>query len=503
MMEDYKEFTSDEVFSLLKSKKSRDWIDEGHQRSLKLFHAAAKRVPAYGDFLRKNGIAASKVKTWADFEQLPSVDKKNYLREYSLEDLCWDGTLEKAMIITSTSGSTGKPFYFPREPQLDWQLSIIIKSFLESSSYKRKGPVLVINGFSMGVWIGGLITYNAFEIAAVEGEYPVSIITPGINKEQIIAALKDLSPSYSQTVLIGYPPFIKDIIDVAGEEGVDLKALNLRILFAAEAFGETFRDYLVEKCGIQNPYQDTMNIYGSADIGAMASETPLSILARREALSDDDLFADFFSGIKKVPTFAQFNPLFIFFEAVEGNLLLTGDNAIPLIRYSIGDQGGVMDYDGMVSLFKTHGIEMVNKITEAGISDVVSEMPFVYLYERSDLVCTLFGLQIYPEHIREALLEPAFQKKITGKFTMETKFDEAHNQYLEINIELKPGQMDNNELNGKILKKVIATFIEMNSEFKELYSYLKERAEPKLVYWPHGHPKYFKSGVKQKWVIKE
>jgi phenylacetate-CoA ligase len=197
----------------------------------------------------------------------------------------------------------------------------------------------------MGVWIGGIITYKAVEIMSNRQKYPVSILTPGINKEEIFNALKNLAPQFKQTVICGYPPFIKDIIDESNERNIDLKNLDLRIFFAAESFTEDFRDYISLHSGIANPETGTMNIYGSADIGAMAFETPTSIKARKIASKNLDFFQSLFFGTQKTPTFAQYIPEFICFESSERNILLTGNNSMPLIRYAIGDNGGVMSFD--------------------------------------------------------------------------------------------------------------------------------------------------------------
>ena len=390
---------ADKVLDSLRKKKSDFWSHEREKNALALFREASKRVPAYRDFLKKHRVDSAKIKTFKDFELLPVTDKKSYLREYPLEKLAWDGHLEKPLVFTSTSGSTGEPFYFPRGQQLDWQYSILAEEFLKNSSYGTGGPTLVIVGFGMGVWIGGIITYKAFEIAAQRNNLPVSIITPGINKNEIFHALRSLSPHYRETILIGYPPFIKDVLDEAHGEGINLKKLNMRLLFAAEAFSEKFRDYVVKKAGARSPILDTLNIYGTADIGAMAYETPTSILIRRLAMKNPKLFKDVFHDVNKTPTLAQYNPLFVTFEAYGEDILLTGDNTIPLIRYSIGDHGGVMSFSELDKKLKSNGLDIKKEASKVGVSKHLSEEPFVYVYERKDFSTTLYGLQIYPEII--------------------------------------------------------------------------------------------------------
>ena len=371
-----------EILRLIRTKSSDFWSRERERRPLTLFHSAAERVPAYKDFLKKHKIRHEKIRTFKDFQLVPPVSKKNYLRQYPLEKLCWDGTLKKPLVFTSTSGSTGEPFYFPRGERLDWEYSILAEMFLGNSSYKSKGPKLVIVGLGMGAWIGGLITYKAFEIGSLRRKHEVSIITPGINKFEILHALKKLSPHYAETILIGYPPFVKDMLDEAVDEGIDLKKLNMRLLSAAEAYTEKFRDYIIKKASVKNIYLDVLNIYGTADIGAMAWETPTSILIRRLAVKDEKIFNEIFSPIQKTPTLAQYNPLFITFESVENEILLTGNNTIPLVRYAVGDHGGAFSYSDAVSKLSKHEIELKKEAKKNRISHAIYELPFVYVYER-------------------------------------------------------------------------------------------------------------------------
>ena len=432
---------------------------------------------------------------------MPAVSKKNYLRQYDLADLAWGGTLKKNLVFTATSGSTGEPFYFPRSSKLDWQGSFVHEMFFNNGSRADKGPVLVLVCFGMGVWIGGLITYKGYEMAAARGGYPISILTPGINKKEIYNALKKLAPHFSQTILVGYPPFIKDIIDGAKNEGIDLHKLHIRLSFAAEAFTEQFRDYLVKVGKLKDPHLDTLNVYGSADIGAMGFETPISIFARRMALERKELFADVFGSIVKTPTLAQYIPGFITFEAPKGEVLLTGDNTIPLVRYAIGDNGGVLSFGEMEEKFKKHGVSLRKEASRRG-NAYRTELPFVYVYERNDLSTTLYGLQIYPEHVREALIHPSVQRVLTGKFSMATKYDAKHDQYLEVHLEQSRSEKVEKEFRDRILKMVVLNLERRNSEFKELHRFLGKRAWPRLVFWPPEDTKYFRVGIKQQWVIK-
>ncbi len=494
--------SAEQILRFIREKKEDFWNRERERRPLQLFHEAAGRVPAYKDFLKKNKIRPDKIKTFQDFQLVPPINKKNYLQQYPLSKLCWDGSLKKPLVWTSTSGSTGEPFYFPRGHALNWESSILHQLFFENSSLKEKGPTLIIVGFGMGVWIGGLITYQAFEIAARRMDYPISIITPGINKIEIFHALRNLSPNFKQTILVGYPPFIKDIIDETIHERINLRQLHLRILTAAEAYTEKFREYLVKRAGVKNLYLDTLNIYGTADIGTMAWETPTSILMRRLTIQNKKMFREIFSPIEKTPTLAQYNPFFITFESIKDEILLSGSNTIPLIRYAVGDHGGTFNFSDAIEKLKQFNIHFQKEAKKNGLQNNIYKLPFVYVYERKDLSVTLYGLQIYPEIIKEILIEKPFNRFLTGKLTLITKCNKNQNQYLEINLELKKNKITNTRLREFVLRKITDNLIIKNSEFRELHHHLGKRVLPKLVFWPAEHPRYFKPGIKQKWVQK-
>lgn len=472
------------------------------KRSIDLFQRAAKNIKGYKDFLAQNYIDPKDIKTPRDYINVPVTDKNNYLKAYSPFDLMWKEDFNRTTLICSTSGSTGEPYYFPRSEELSWQYSVLIESYIKQRQNKD-GKTLVIVGFGMGVWIGGIITLRAFEIACERIKAPISILPTGYNKAEILKALKQLAPNFDQTILIGYPPFIKEIVDDAKRKKISLEELNIRLLFAAESFTETFRDYVCEKAGVKNPLLDTLNIYGTADIGAMAYETPLSILIRRLSIKNKKLFKAIFGQIEKTPTLTQYNPDFIEFEEADNEILLTGNNSLPLMRYAIGDNGGVISYAQMADIFAANNKDLEKEIKKARISKFVDKHPFVFVYERKDFSVSLHGINIYPEFVKEGLLDKKLTDYVTERFTMITRYDRVQNQYLEINLELQEKSIPTVELEALSKKIIRNKLIEKSSEFAEIS---KTKGSEKLlstVFWPNGHPRYFKPGIKQMWVQEE
>ena len=471
------------------------------EKSLQLFHKAATEVPAYKGFLASKGVDPSAISDLASFQTVPITSKKDYLQTNSRLDLIWPEDQQGSLWYCSTSGSTGEAYYFPRKDDIAARGSWFAEAFLNYSSY-GEGSTLIIVGFGMGVWIGGVITLRSFEIAAERMDKSVAFLPTGYNKAEIFKALRKLSPDYDQTILIGYPPFVKEVVDEAEGEGIDLSSLNMRLLFAAEAFTDTFRDYVCKKAGVANPYLDTLNIYGTADLGALAYETPISILIRKLAIEDPLLYQDIFGQIEKTPTLAQYHPDFIEFEEIDGELFLTSDGAIPLIRYAIGDHGGIFTFEHVKQIFHRYGIDLAEEARKYGIDNTVSQRPFVYVYERTDLSATLHGIIIYPEFIKEGLLQSEMVSNFTEKFTMSTKNDVHHNQYLEINLELQESVEPSATLEELARRSITSNLISKSSEFAEIAKSREADHLIQIVLWTNGHPKYFAAGTKQKWVEK-
>ena len=174
----------------------------------------------------------------------------------------------------------------------------------------------------MGVWIGGVFTFSALREVANMG-YPLSVMTPGINKLEVIRAIKNIGHEFDQIIIGSYAPFLKDILDDGVEAGIDWNKLPVKFVFSAEAFSEEFRDYLAEKTSI-DPLTDTLNHYGTVDLGTMAHETPYAIMIRRLAYKNKKLFVELFGQDARTPTLAQYDPrLFYFEEFTPGSICCT------------------------------------------------------------------------------------------------------------------------------------------------------------------------------------
>jgi phenylacetate-CoA ligase len=491
------------ILEELRKSPEKTWIKKGEHRALRLFQMMAEQVPAYRKFLKTHRINPSSIKTIKDFRQIPTLNKDNYLRKYPLPELCWNGEFKKGQwIISTTSGSTGEPYYFPRTESQNLQYAALAELYLRTNFSIDKKSTLYINTFPMGAWIGGIFTHDAITRIAKKNNYALSIINPGIHKQEILKAVKHLGGKFEQIIIGGYGPFLKDFIEDGTSEGLNWKQFNIGLIFSAEGFTEEFRDYVAKKVGIRNVYRQTLNHYGTVDLGTMSYETPISILIRRIAICNDLLYKTFFGNTSKLPTFTQYFPELFYFEEEDERLVCSAFSGLPLVRYDLKDNGRVLSFEYVINKIKSEGINIYKESKKANIEDTIWKLPFVHVYERSDFSVSLYAFQIYPETIRRALQHAELEKVVTGKFTMMVKFDRRQNQYLEINVELKKGVRENQSLYRKVEKRIIEQLLKECSEYRETYRDKSERIRPKIVFWRYEDTRFFKPGVKQKWVKK-
>ena len=473
-------------------------VRDGQKAALKLFHHSAERVPAYKDFLKKQNIDHTKIKNFDDFvSYVPVVDKDNYLRQYPLADLCTDGNLFSNRIISVSSGSSGIPFYWPRGAHEDLEGADMFGEIYDDIFQMDQKSTLLVICFSMGTWIAGSFTTISSFGYADKGR-PVNLVTPGLEKGEAINAIKNLSANYDQTVVVGYPPFVKDIIEEGKRAGIKWPKINTRLLMAGEAFSEEWRDYVLKMVHSNSPYYDSSNIYGSADAGILGFETPLSVLVRRLYNKRPKARQAVF-GTDILPSIVQFDPTKRYFEKVGNELVFTTRAGLPLVRYNIKDTGGVLSFNEATAPIQ----DRLFPLAKANDIDVERwNRPFVYLNGRKDFSVTIYAVNIYPENIKAALIDKRVQRWVTGRFTMATHNYSDMDQYFEVNVELAKDFVVKAQHQALIEEIVLEKLSKLNTEFHKLHAAIGVKALPRVHLVEFGNPDYFAKGVKHKWVKK-
>ncbi len=484
-------------------------LNTQNSAALSLFHDVAANVPAYKDFLAEREINPATIQTLEEFQKLPAIAKQNYILRYPLADLCRNGQLEECDMIAASSGSSGKPTFWPRFFTDELQIATRFEQIFHDSFYADTRRTLAVICFTLGTWVGGIFTTNCCRYLASKG-YPITVITPGNNKEEILRVIQELGSAFEQVVLLGYPPFLKDVIDTGIARGMEWQQYQIKLVMAGEVFSEEWRSLVSERVGSQNPCYDFASLYGTADAGVLGNETPLSICIRRFLAKNPDAARALF-GESRLPTLVQYDPCSRFFEVQDGGLLFSGDNGIPLVRYDILDTGGIISYDAMLQFLAEWGFNPVVALENSARAKRpaianstphsprgIHQLPFVYVFGRSNFTVSYFGANIYPENVTVGLEQPGIQEWVTGKFVLQVKEDADKNRFLSVVVELAPGVESSEAQKQAIASSILSQLLRLNSEFANYVP--AEYQTPQVALAPMGDFEYFPIGVKHRYT---
>ncbi|HEY1322587.1 MAG TPA: hypothetical protein VGF32_20190, partial [Streptosporangiaceae bacterium] len=217
------------------------------------------------------------------------------------------------------------------------------------------------------------------------------------------------------------------------------------------------------------------------------------LAARPEAA--EELF-----GEARLPTLVQYDPGSRFFETHDGTLLFSGDNGVPLVRYHIADEGGLIGYQDMLAFCGRHGFDPVAELgrTAGPGARGIRPLPFAYVFGRSYFTVSLYGANVYPENVAVGLEQPAVSGWVTGKFVLEVAGDADASPRLHVTVELAPGEAGD-AARERVLAESIRTQLQrLNSEFAH---YVPAGHQlPKVTLRPAGDPGYFPAGVKHRYT---
>ena len=468
--------------------------EDPRERVTELFRRVVASVPAYRAFLDEHGVDPAAVRSFADFQRLPLLTKENYHRRYPLPARCRDGRLDGCDMIAVSSGSTGQPTIWPRSVTDELAVAARFDQVFADSFAAAERTTLAVVCFPLGTWVGGLYTLACVRHLAAKG-YPITAVAPGNNKAEILRVIPELAARCDQTVLLGYPPFVKDVIDTGIAAGLDWTRYAVKLVLAGEVFSEEWRDLVGQRAGMTSPCYDSASLYGTADAGVLGTETPLSVCVRRFLAARPEAAGELF-GEARLPTLVQYDPGSRFFEEQDGTLLFSGDNGVPLIRYHIADEGGLVGYQDMLAFCARHGFDPVAELGGPGARGIRPQ-PFAYVFGRSHFTVSYFGANIYPENVTVALESLAISEWVTGKFVLETAETADRDRELKVTVELAPGESGSAERAAVLADAIRAELRRLNSEFAHYVP--AERQRPRITLWPAGHPEYFPVGVKHRY----
>jgi len=394
----------------------------GQLRAERASWRAAKRVPAYRDFLEQAAVDPDDLFPFGILGRLPETEKRNYIDRYGLMERCVGGGVPyPGTTIDESSGSTGTPYNWIRGRR-EREVAHRNISFFARYAF-GDGPLVTLNAFSMGAWAAGMNMSLGMTRHGI-----VKSIGPDIDK--LLSTLTYLGPSY-RYLISGYPPFLKHLLDEGARRGFPWDRYEVHGLVGGEGMTEELRDVLLER------FRSVYSGYGATDIEiGMAAESPVSVALRRLARRRPDVREALFGDDPRLPMVFQYNPLIHFLEVNElGEIICTVsrlDLLSPRIRYNVHDEGGLLGFATARERLAAFGfdIERIGERDEtAGPRGPLPwsrpiPLPFLWVNGRRDATISVMGANIYPEDIETVVYRDPTLVPRLHSFLLSTVDDE-------------------------------------------------------------------------------
>lgn len=214
------------------------------RRLRRIVQYAAKTVPYYRDFFQREGINPGQIKTVADLDRLPLVDKQELRKDPSR--FLSNSTLGKNSIAFLTSGSTGLPLNIHHDSN----------SLLANIAFgeRQREVITGICGRKVG-YREALISYDGCVSTKVWDFYekktyipvrPQRLLIP-ISKtiESVVEELNRFRPN----VLIGYGSYLEAFFKTIYSMEVNIQLPQV-LLYGGDAMTNAGRDFIEEKFGV-------------------------------------------------------------------------------------------------------------------------------------------------------------------------------------------------------------------------------------------------------------
>ncbi|MHB8442830.1 MAG: phenylacetate--CoA ligase family protein [Patescibacteria group bacterium] len=447
----------------------KELIERSEKNVISNFKIYAPKVKAYVKFLQKHDINIDNIKTIEDFKKLPLTSKENYITKYPLEEIVTN--ISQISSISSSSGSSGTPIYLGRGSIKDIDNSESMEFLFEYNHGLKDKKTLFMVMVGLGIWSASsqIMTF-AYLISYKNNNF--SMVTPGLSIEECVKIFKNsIDGNYDQIIIMGYPSFIKDMLDEAILSNINLKKKNIYIYAVGEGVTLGWREYIANLLGKKKDDSCISTLVASSEAGSIAIETNLTKkIIYQINQSKDKLLVEKIFKTKLFPTLAQYNPLSKYVEEVNETVVLTLFDVMPFIRYDTKDRGGI------------YLLSDLSKKINMEIKDSDLKLPCLYLSGRADVILTIYSVNIYVDNIKNIINSFELLSYITGKFQADVEFDKDLNPMFLLNIEIKKGYTVDT-INTTYIKDYIVDNLKyLNSEYSKLHSTFREKVEPIITY---------------------
>ena len=327
------------------------------ERLINIVGRAYERVELFRNRLDENGISPMDIQSIDDISKLPFMVKADLRDTYPFG--LFASPMSDIVRLHASSGTTGKPIVVAyTQADLDVWSETVMRAFLAYGM--TKGDVLQ-NCYGYGLFTGGLGAHQGGEALGAT----VLPVSTGNSARQLM-----LMKDFGVTAICCTPSFFLHLLDTAGEQGVDVRQLPLKIgAFGAEPWSEAMRQKIEELSGIK-----AYDIYGLSEIVGPG------VGGECQCQNGLHIFEDHY-----YPEIIDPETLEVLPDGEEGELVLTtlSKQAMPIIRYRTRD---------------------ITKIIPERCECGRTLRRIARISRRSDDMLIIRGVNVFPSQIETAIL---------------------------------------------------------------------------------------------------
>ncbi len=323
----------------------------GKKKAVRVAKKVARGCDAYQKFLKRGDIHFSKTR----FSDLPLCEKKNYTQSFPLAERIYKGKkLSDFYMICTSSGSIDEPTIWPRSFESDQKIEMGLSKFLDNNFQIFNKKTLIVVALALGTTQAGVM--NLRDSWSASKKAKVSVISPNGDTGVTLFLLEKLAKFYDQVIFLGYPPLISDVLDSAVKKKLPVRDWSLKIALTSESISPLWRCEVLEITGGKE--KDIVSFYGTTEAGIIGFETPETNAVISRCLDNAELrFALF--GTRNLPTLVAVDFSRKFVEIVGGEVVVTVDQVVPLVRYNVHDNGMLISSAQINQVLKKHGLKRV------------------------------------------------------------------------------------------------------------------------------------------------
>jgi phenylacetate-CoA ligase len=424
---------------------------------------AERSVAAY------RGMLAGAEYRGGSFAERPVVDKAGYLARNPLASLLGDDA-DRTFSIIASSGSSGRPFYWPQLKEGQREAGQRLLEFLRAAYAVDRRRTIAVVGLALGSWIGGDVFSWALKNAAIQAPFPLAVFAPGNRHDEILRFIDDARSVADQFLIVVCPSAIGHLRALSESLSRPLPWPKLRFLVLGEAFPESLRASIHQRAGLPPGECPILSVYGSADTGLLGVESPATAAARAVLSGSPSLQAGMGLGPVTPHLFHAAAPD-AYLETIDGELVVTRWQGIPLVRYNLHDAAHLVSWRGLRGAILDSG--QGDSAFRAVIEHAGAALPdLIAISGRADRCLILCGTNLTEAMLDHAVAEAgALAPALTGRYRASVVY-EADRQRLAIELEARddvPGQTETDGIYDALVRGLARVQPEFEGDWTNVY----------------------------------